>query len=480
MSFGFLGIQFAFALQNANTSRIFEKLGAAIDDIPALWLAAPVTGLIMQPIIGYYSDRTWTRLGRRRPYFLVGAILTTIALFLMPNSPVLLFAALMLWIMDASINITMEPFRAFVADRLPDDQRTKGFAMQSFFIGLGAVVGSVLPWVLHNWFGIENTAPEGMIQPSVKWSYYIGGVVILFAVLWTVFTSNEYSPDEVAGFEKPEIEASFAEVKHQKQSVIGVVLIIIGFLFSFYLYKNPIDKYLYVLSGGLIFAGMMFIITSFLRKKGFKNAFTTIMTDMLSMPDTMKQLVWVQFFSWFALFAMWIYTTKSVTSHIYNTTDATSEIYNKGADWVDVLFAVYNGVAALVAFTLPVIAKKTNRKFTHFLALTLGGLGLISIFFITNPNFLILSMVGVGIAWASILSMPYAILSSSLPANKMGYFMGVFNFFIVLPQIVAASILAFIIREIFDNQPIYAMIIGGISMIIAGIITFRVNDHNES
>lgn len=480
MSFGFLGIQFAFALQNANTSRIFEKLGAAIDDIPALWLAAPVTGLIMQPIIGYYSDRTWTKLGRRRPYFLVGAILTTIALFLMPNSPVLLFAAVMLWIMDASINITMEPFRAFVADRLPDDQRTKGFAMQSFFIGLGAVVGSVLPWVLHNWFGIENTAPEGMIQPSVKWSYYIGGVVILFAVLWTVFTSNEYSPDEVAGFEKPEIEASFAEVKHQKQFIIGVALIIIGFLFSFYLYKNPIDKYLYVLSGGLIFAGMMFIITSFLRKKGFKNAFTTIMTDMLSMPDTMKQLVWVQFFSWFALFAMWIYTTKSVTSHIYNTTDATSEIYNKGADWVDVLFAVYNGVAALVAFTLPVIAKKTNRKFTHFLALTLGGLGLISIFFITNPNFLILSMVGVGIAWASILSMPYAILSSSLPANKMGYFMGVFNFFIVLPQIVAASILAFIIREIFNNQPIYAMIIGGVSMIVAGIITFRVKDHNES
>lgn len=478
MSFGFLGIQFAFALQNANTSRIFEKLLAKIDDIPALWLAAPVTGLIMQPIIGYYSDRTWTKLGRRRPYFLVGAILTTIALFLMPNSPTLLFAALTLWIMDASINITMEPFRAFVGDNLPDEQRTKGFAMQSFFIGFGAVLGSILPWVLHNWFGIVNTAAEGIIQPSIKWSYYIGGAVILITVLWTVFSSKEYSPEEVNDFSK-ESGIDLTEIGQKKQINIGIILLIIGSLFTFYLYKNPIDKYLYVLSVGLMLAGILFVIASLLRKKDMKNAFTNIMTDMLSMPTTMKQLVWVQFFSWFALFAMWIYTTKSVTSHIFNTSDTTSELYNKGADWVDVLFAVYNGVAALVAFTLPIIAKKTSRKFTHFISLTFGGLGLISIFFITNHYMLILSMVGVGIAWASILSMPYAILSSSLPAQKMGYFMGVFNFFVVLPQIVAASILAFIVRELFNNQPIYAMIVGGVSMIIAGILTFRITDKND-
>jgi maltose/moltooligosaccharide transporter len=491
MSFGFLGIQFGFALQNANVSRIFETLGAEKNELPILWLAAPVTGLLVQPIVGYYSDRTWNRLGRRRPYFLVGAIFASIALIIMPNSPALWVAAGMLWLMDGSINISMEPFRAFVGDKLPDDQRTKGFAMQSFFIGTGAVVASMLPWMFTNWFGVSNTAPEGQIPDSVKWSFYIGAAAFLLAVLWTVISSNEYPPDDMEAFLK------------EKEENKGVF-------------------------------------------KGLANAFLGI----FQMPKTMVQLAFVQFFSWFALFAMWIYTVSGVTSHIYDMNLTAEEIsvlqeefesssvaqaskrarqitsdfeeyagkisgtglasvsinfakffideekeldlelpaeleerllsirkeYNDGADWVGVLFALYNGIAALVAFGLPILAKATNRKITHLISLVLGGLGLISIYFLNNPNLLLLSMVGVGIAWASILSMPYAMLAGALPANKMGYYMGVFNFFIVIPQIVAAGILGFLLTQFFGNESIYALILGGFSMILAGLLTLLVRD----
>ncbi|MCA1763543.1 MAG: MFS transporter [Flavobacteriales bacterium] len=476
MSFGFLGIQFGFALQNANVSRIFETLGASKDELPILWLAAPVTGLLVQPIVGYYSDRTWNKLGRRRPFFLVGAILASIALVFMPNSPTLWVAAGMLWLMDGSINISMEPFRAFVGDKLPDEQRTRGFAMQSFFIGTGAVVASMLPWMLTNWFGVSNTAPEDQIPDSVKWSFYLGAVAFLGAVIWTVIRSKEYPPEDMEAFIK------------EKEASKGVWT-------------------------------------------GLKNSFLGI----FQMPGTMVQLAFVQFFAWFALFAMWIYTTSGVTSHIYDMNLTGEEIqlleetfetnqmardskkadqitadfeeyaaaiagtglasinvnfakffldedgkfdielapemekrlieirqeYNDGADWVGVLFAVYNGVAALAAFLLPFLAKVTNRKTTHLICLCAGGIGLISIFFLQDPNLLILSMVGVGIAWASILSMPYAMLAGSLPANKMGYYMGVFNFFIVIPQIVAAGILGFLLNTFFGNESIYALILGG-------------------
>ena len=481
MSFGFLGIQFGFALQNANASRIFETLGASIDEIPILWIAAPLTGLIVQPIIGFFSDRTWTRLGRRRPYFLVGAILSTIALFIMPNSPDLLVATIMLWVLDASINISMEPFRAFVADNLPNEQRTKGFAMQSFFIGVGAVVGSILPYMLTNWFHVSNVAPEGIIPDSVKWSFYLGGIVFLLAVLWTVFRSKEYSPKEMENFHKDTFEKaeSNLEVNEKKQLFVGISMILISSLLVLYLKQAHLDKALYILAFGIGFVGILFTLASFLRRKNITNSFVTITSDLLNMPTTMKQLVWVQFFSWFALFAMWIYTTQAVTGHIYKTTDTTSELYNTGADWVGVLFTVYNGIAALVAFLLPVLAKKTSRKTTHLIALVLGGLGLISVYYITNPNLLLLSMVGVGIAWASILSMPYAMLSSALPSKKMGYFMGVFNFFIVIPQLVAATILGFMVKTFFNEQPVYALLVGGFSMILAGILTLRVNDKNE-
>jgi maltose/moltooligosaccharide transporter len=482
MSFGFLGIQFGFALQNANTSRIFETLGADVESIPILWIAAPVTGLVVQPIIGYFSDRTWTSLGRRRPYFLVGAVLASIALCIMPNSPTLWVAAGMLWIMDASINISMEPFRAFVGDNLPSDQRTLGFAMQSFFIGIGAVVGSAMPYVFTNWLGISNTAPEGVIPDSVKWSFYVGAAVFLLAVLWTVFRSREYSPEELEAFEEnkaaepPPLTPEVNRERIAKLRNYGFGMVLFGILATLLPYYYNLQKELYILTVGLGIVGILFLLASWVRKQKGRNGFVIIMTDLLYMPGTMKQLAWVQFFSWFALFSMWIYTTQAVTGHVYGTTDPTSQLYNDGADWVTVLFAVYNGVAALVAFLLPVLAKMTSRKLTHLMALTLGGIGLISVYFISDPDWLLLSMVGVGIAWASILSVPYAMLAGALPPKKMGYYMGVFNFFIVIPQMVAATILGFMVNQFFGNQPIYALVAGGIAMILSGLLTLRVHD----
>lgn len=482
MSFGFLGIQFGFALQNANTSRIFETLGANVDDIPILWIAAPVTGLVVQPIIGYFSDRTWTRLGRRRPYFLAGAILASIALCIMPNSPTLWVAAGMLWIMDASINVSMEPFRAFVGDNLPADQRTLGFAMQSFFIGIGAVVGSMMPYVLTNWLGLSNTAPEGIIPDSVKWSFYVGAIVFFTAVLWTVIRSREYSPEELEAFEEnkavaqPEQSDGENRERIRKLLVYGVILVVAGGLATVIPYYYGLKQELYILTVGLLVVGLLFMLAAFVRRQRGRTGFVVIMTDLLYMPPTMKQLAYVQFFSWFALFSMWIYSTQAVTGHVYGTRDTTSQLYNDAADWVTVLFAVYNGVAALVAFMLPVLAKKTSRKITHLIALSLGGLGLISVYFISSPSMLILSMVGVGIAWASILSVPYAMLAGALPPKKMGYYMGVFNFFIVIPQMVAATILGFLVSSFFDGQPVYALITGGFSMILAGLLTLRVKD----
>ena len=417
MSFGFLGIQFGFALQNANVSRIFETLGASIDNIPILWIAAPTTGLIVQPIIGYMSDRTWGRLGRRRPYFLTGAILASLALLVMPNSPALWIAAGMLWILDASINISMEPFRALVADLLPSEQRTTGFAIQSFFIGTGAVVASALPYIFTNWFGIANTAPKGEIPPSVIYSFYAGAVAFIGAVTWTVFRTKEYPPENIEEFQKKKEE-----------------------------------------------------------NKGFVFGVKDIFESFVNMPKTMIQLAVVQFFSWFALFAMWIYTTGAVTHHIYGATVPSSELYNKGADWVGVLFSAYNGFAALAAFALPVIAKYTSRKMVHTISLICGGIALVSFYFIKDPNLLLLSEVGIGLAWASILSMPYAILAGALPANKMGVYMGIFNFFIVIPQITAAGILGFFMKSFLNNQAIYALILGGCSMILAGLLVFLVQD----
>ncbi|MBU0473626.1 MAG: MFS transporter [Bacteroidetes bacterium] len=485
MSFGFLGIQFGFALQNANVSRIFETLGASIDEIPILWIAAPVTGLIMQPIIGYMSDKTWNRFGRRRPYFLVGAILASLALFVMPNSPTLWVAAGMLWIMDASINISMEPFRAFVGDMLPSDQRTVGFSMQSFFIGTGAVVASALPYIMTNWFGISNTAPTGFIPESVKYSFYIGGVAFFLAVLWTVIKTKEYSPEELASFEEEDnLEISSKELSENTirdskifmrngtiWTVIGIILYVV---FNLYIYM---DYGLLVFFLGIAAFGIIQIITSFLSRKGNSTSgLVSVITDLYQMPKTMIQLAYVQFFSWFALFAMWIYTTPAVTKHIYGTTDTTSLNYNVGADWVGILMSTYNGVAALAAFLLVWMASKMERKYVHSISLVLGGLGLSSFYIFKTPELLLISEIGIGIAWASILSIPYAILTGSLPQKKLGIYMGIFNFFIVIPQITAAAILGFMVKSIFGGDAIYALLLGGLSMFLAAFIMLKVED----
>ncbi|KAF5076838.1 Major Facilitator Superfamily protein [anaerobic digester metagenome] len=489
MSFGFLGIQFGFALQNANVSRIFETLGAEIDSIPILWIAAPVTGLIIQPIIGHMSDNTWTRLGRRRPFFLVGAILASLALIFMPNSPTLWVAAGMLWIMDASINVSMEPFRAFVGDMLPSEQRTKGFAMQSFFIGTGAVIASALPYILTEWVGIANQAPEGEIPPSVQYSFYIGAIVFISAVLWTVFSTKEYSPEQLKAFDDAEkgnavLATSNSDKEETRPAKFflknSIVWIVLGAALSLLVWYMGWDAELYILTVGLFVFGALLLLSGILIKMGLpKNGLTVIANDLFSMPRTMGQLAVVQFFSWFALFAMWIYTTAAVTKHVYGTTDTASELFNEGANWVGICFAVYNGVAAIVAFLLPVIAKYTSRKITHSISLIAGGLGLFSIYFVTDPLHLLISMVGVGLGWASILSMPYAILAGALPSNKMGTYMGIFNFFIVIPQILAASLLGFFTRVLFHGEAVYSLMLGGASMVLAAILVIFVHDKDD-
>jgi maltose/moltooligosaccharide transporter len=421
MSFGFFGIQFGFALQNANVSRIFQTLGAEIDKIGFLWVAAPLTGLLVQPIIGYLSDRTWHRKwGRRRPFFFIGAVLASIALFLMPQSTMLWMAAILLWVLDASINISMEPFRAFVGDKLISEQRTTGFATQTFFIGLGAVIASLLPWIFTNLFHISNTAPAGQIGDSVKYSFYIGAVVFFLSVLWTVITSDELPPENIE------------EWKQEKA-----------------------------------------------QSKGLITAVKEITKGIFSMPKTMAQLAVVQFFTWVGFYCMWLYSTPAIAQNAYGTIDTTTKAYQDAGDWVGVMFTVYSGVSAIAAFLLPLLAKKIGRRFTHLVCLIIGGVGLFALVYIKSPNILLLPMIAVGIAWASTLTMPYAILAGALPPAKMGFYMGVFNFFIVIPQLVASFVMGFVIKDLFHEQAIYALVIGGVCMAIGGIFNLIVVDKDE-
>jgi maltose/moltooligosaccharide transporter len=468
MCFGFLGIQFGFALQNANVSRIFQTLGAEIEDLPILWVAAPLTGLIVQPIVGYLSDRTWTRLGRRRPYFLGGAIVASLALFVMPNSPVLWVAAGMLWIMDASINISMEPFRAFVGDSLPKQQRTLGFATQSFFIGIGAIVASALPWMMANWFDVGNTGAGQIPTPCVV--VYFGGAVFCGSG-WTVFSAGSTHP--FSGLPQSPGTAPRPAAAYRKG---GLAWVVAGGALLAWIVIGGLDKQLYILAGGALAFGLLQFATAALQTAGrTDNGLYHIVEDLFHMPRVMKQLAVVQFFSWFALFAMWIYSTAAVTGHHYGTSDVTSQAYNEGANWVGVLFASYNGFAALAAIAIPFIAHRLGCRWCHVLNLCLGGIGLISFLFIRDPAWLIAPMIGVGIAWASILSLPYALLSDVLPTAKMGIYMGIFNFFIVIPQLIAASVLGLVLREFFGAQAIYGLAIGGALMILAGFSTLLVD-----
>ena len=418
MSFGFLGIQFGWGLQLGNMSGIYEKLGAKPDELPLLWLAAPLTGLIVQPIIGAMSDRTWNRFGRRRPYFLVGAILSSLALFVMPTSGTLWMAAGLLWVLDASINITMEPFRAFVADKLNDEQRTTGFVTQSFFIGLGASLAGWLPLVFRN-LGVTGDTESG-IPLTVKYAFQLGAIAFLLAVLYTVFTAKEYPPENME---------EFVAKKKASGGFFGVI----------------------------------------------KEVVAEITEALRDLPKTMLQLAPVQICTWLGLFCMWLFYVPAVARHVFGAVDAKSEAYTRGQEFGGSTFAYMNIVCFAIAFLIPVAARKIGRKATHAFCLICGAIGLLSVYFISNPNFLIGAMCLIGIAWASILSMPYAILSGSLPAARMGVYMGVFNFFIVIPEIVQALTFGPIIRALFGmdnpNSSIYMVIAGGFFMLLAAALT---------
>jgi maltose/moltooligosaccharide transporter len=473
MCFGFLGIQFGFALQNANVSRIFQTLGADVDEVPGLWIAAPLTGLIVQPIVGYLSDRTWNRFGRRRPYFLVGAVLSTLALFVMPNSSVLWIAAGTLWVLDASLNISMEPFRAFVGDQLAPRQRPNGYLMQSFFIGLGSVVASMLPWLLAK-AGVGNTAPAGEIPDTVRYAFYLGGVVLFAAILWTILRTREYPPEQMLAFDdadpshEPDTAASLPASRLRLEGLAWLLpgLIGIGLIAGY-----ELERELYILAGLIVAYGLALIVSTWLSRASM---LASIVTDMRDMPATMRQLAVVQFFSWFALFAMWINTTAAVAAVHFGSSDPTSAAYNEGANWVGVLFATYNGFAALAAIVIPWMVRAMGLRVSHLINLWIGGVSLLSFHLIRDPQWLMLPMVGIGFAWASILSLPYALLSDSLPARKMGVYMGIFNFFIVIPQLVAVSLLGLLLKSYLGNQPINALSVGGICFVIAGFCVLRV------
>jgi maltose/moltooligosaccharide transporter len=421
MSFGFLGIQFGWGLQMANMSAIYEYLGARADQIPILWLAAPLTGLLVQPLIGHASDRTWGPLGRRRPYFLIGAILSSLALILMPHSPTLWMAAGLLWILDASINISMEPFRAFVADILPEKQRTRGFAMQSLFIGLGAVIASALPWVLANWFHVSNQASVGHAIPlTVRLSFYVGAAAFFGAILWTILTTKEYPPEDMEAFQR---------MKSQKHGIL--------------------------------------------------DNFREINQAIRTMPATMKQLAPVQVLSWLGLFCMWLYFGVAIARSVFGATDTASPSYARGVEWGGICFGMYSLVCFFFSFALPSIAQKLGRKTTHSLCLLCGAAGLLSVGVIHNQWLLLLSMSGVGIAWASILSMPYAVLAGSLPSEETGVYMGIFNFFIVIPEIMASLLFGWVMNNLLNNNRILAVCAGGLFMIAAAILMQRVHDPSE-
>jgi len=473
MCFGFLGIQFAFGLQNANVSRIFQTLGAEVDSIAGLWVAAPLTGLIVQPIIGYMSDRTWNWLGRRRPYFLAGAVLASIALLAMPRSPTLWFAAGMLWVLDASINIAMEPFRAFVADQLPPKQRPTGYSMQGFFIGLGAVIASLMPWLLAH-AGVGNVGNESSAVPdTVRYSFNIGAAVLMGAILWTILTTREYPPTDLHGFaDATPLSEGVEPGSAYRGSLRGLVWAVVGALGAALVWRYSLDRYLYILTGGVMAWGVLLLINGGLRGHG---ALGSLIHDIDNMPQRMRELAPVQFFSWLAFFAMWTQTTAAVTQVHFGTTDTGSAAYNEGANWVGVLFASYSGSAMLAAVAIPGMVRRFGMRTTHIINLLLGAAALLSFLVIRDPDQLLGSMVGIGFAWASVVSMPYALLAGSVPSRKMGVYMGIFNFFIVIPQLVIASLTRVLMEYLFHGQPIYMLAVGGASFIIAALCALRVS-----
>ncbi len=417
ISFGFMGIQFGWGLQMANMSAIYEMLGAQEHQLALLWIAAPLTGLLVQPIVGHMSDKTWGRWGRRKPYFVIGAVISSIALVLMPNSSALWMAVGLLWVLDGAINTAMQPFRAFVADLLPKKQQARGFSIQTVLIGIGAMVSSALPWMLANWFGMSaETSPERAIPQTVEWAFYIGAAVLLICVIYTVCTTKEYPPEDLEAFKAEKAKG-----------------------------------------------------------KGLMNGAKEILGSLGNMPDVMRQLAWVQVFSWAALFAMWTFFVPTVARKVFGAVDASDPLYQEGASWAGVCFSVYNGVALVMAFALIALVQRYSPKLIHGVCLVIGGVALGVVPFLSTPNMLMLSMFGVGIAWASILSMPYAMLASSIPEGKMGVFMGLFNLFIVIPQVLVALLSGLFVEYMFEGDSSYMIVVGGVFLVIGGLLTKRVS-----
>ncbi|MDR6788074.1 maltose/moltooligosaccharide transporter [Sphingomonas sp. BE138] len=480
ISFGFFGIQIGFALQNANMSRIFQSLGTSLDDLPALWIAAPLTGLLVQPVIGHLSDRTWLgRFGRRRPYFLAGAVLAALSLFVMPLSPALIVAALMLWVLDASLNISMEPFRAFVGDMLDRDQHAAGYGVQTAFIGAGAVFGSIFPWLLEQ-AGVSNIAAPGQIPDSVRFAFWFGGAALLASVLWTVVTTREYSPAEMAAFDgAADVEdGATTRALAARATTAPLAWIAAGAAVAALVAVAGLEKEMYLLGGLLAGYGVASLI-AIRRARGGRapGLLGHIVGDFAGMPPLMKRLAVVQFCSWSALFIMWINTTPVVTQVFFAAPDAASPAYQRGANWVDVLFATYNGVAAVSAlFLLPWLSRRIGQARTHVVGLLCGAAGFASIFAMPDARWLLLSQVGIGIAWSTILAMPYAILASALPQRKLGVYMGLFNVFVVTPQLLVATVMGSITRAFFPTEPIWTMAFAAATMAGAAVAMLRIRD----
>lgn len=471
LCFGFVGIQFALALQNANLSRIYQTLGADLDQIAVLWIAAPLTGLIVQPVVGHYSDRAWGRFGRRGPYLFGGAVLAALALLALPNSPTLWVAAGLLWILDAGINISMGPIRALVGDQLPPAQRASGYAMQTFFISAGSVVASLLPWCLTR-IGVANIAAPGNVPGTVKVSFYLGALAVLAALAWTVLRTREYSPAQLAQFSDAPREIAQPSLLRTLHRA-GTVWMAAGVVGSAALYALHADWQLHLIAAGALAYGAAEVLCAARRAP---RLLAHLVADLHDMPAMMRRLAPVQMFSWFALFAMWTYTTAAVAQVHFGAKDTVSDAWNAGANWTGVLFAAYNGVTIVAAACIPAMTRRIGLRMTHVVNLVLGGAGLAAFALIRDPAWLLLAMVGVGFAWGSILSVPYALLSECVPSHKMGAYMGIFNLFIVIPQLLAASVLGFVLKHFFGNAPIAALVIGGAALALAALFTLRVEE----
>ena len=482
MNFGVIGVQFAFALENSNTSRIFQSLGAGVEILPILWLAGPITAILVQPIIGHLSDKTWTVLGRRRPYFFFSSIVISSSLITMANVRVLWLAIALVWVIDAAINCAAEPYRSLVSDNMPNEQQLKGYSMQSFFASTGSVLASLLPWIFMK-LGVTNYNAVVQLPQTLKYSLYLGALVIILCISWSVFNTTEYPPEELVSFDKQNQEVESNTSTDYSTSVafkMGTFWVLMGAGATFLIFYNLWNKEFYALTIAITCYGLILLVYAH-RKTSHANVtyFDEICDDFVSMPKVMKQLASVQFFSWLALFLMWTYTTPTVTSIQFGSSDTTTSAYNDGADWVGVLFAVYNGVAAIASILLPKVVAHIGLRLTHFVNLSLGGVGLALFLVIKDPHYLLFPMIGIGFAWASIISIPYAMFRGELPIKKVGVYMGISNIFLAIPQLVGASTFGWILSFAFDDKPEYALLIGAFCFVISGLLTFRVTIEDE-